>query len=86
MPTSKTVEDKPRSSPPPYNPAAPQVPIKTGFKALDVSPPTGYKLIDDGLLETHVIGGRRYTTPANLEKCVKRLQERPAPLRKRKGA
>jgi hypothetical protein len=58
-----------------------QIPIARVFtEMLDVSKPTGYQLIRDGKLHTHVVGTRRYSTHAHVRECVQLLQAEKAPL------
>lgn len=71
---------KPDRSVPPLDTLV-QIPIARVFEEmLDVSTPTGYQLIRDGVLTTHMVGTRRYSTHEHVRECVRLLQERKAPI------
>lgn len=53
-------------------------PIREAFKTLQVSPPTGYKLIHSGVLKTYKIGRRRYATAEQIQECIERLSKEAA--------
>lgn len=48
--------------------------------ALNVSVPTVYRLINDGLLQTFTIGRKRYASLHAVRECVQKLEERGAVL------
>lgn len=50
------------------------IPIREAFRScLGISPPTGYRLIADGVLRTLKIGRRRYTTQKFIDAAVEKL-------------
>jgi len=52
-----------------------QIPIRRAIaEGLGVSVKHGYRLIKSGVLRTHNIGRRRFTTFADLQACVAELQ------------
>lgn len=54
--------------------------MRDACSVLRVSKPSLYTLINEGRLQTFLVGGRRYTTPAYLEECVAALSANTAPL------
>jgi hypothetical protein len=71
----------PRAQHPPAPIIAPaQIPIRTAIvEALQLSIPSGYDLIARGVLKTHLVGRRRYTTPADIAACVELLRSGESP-------
>jgi hypothetical protein len=63
----------------------PQYPVREGFTLIGVSPPTGYGLIHDGILETYMVGRRRYVSATGIDACIERLKQnkkKPGPAPK----
>lgn len=50
------------------------IPIREGFSRLNISHPTGYRLINAGKLRSFKIGRKRYTTPEAIDDCIAALE------------
>ena len=53
----------------------PTYPVREAFDALRVSPPTGYRLIASGELQTYMIGARRYVSGAELARFISEREQ-----------
>lgn len=56
----------------------PHYPLQESFKILRVSNGVGYQLLNDGLLQSFMIGARRFCTVAHIQECADKLAKRGA--------
>lgn len=54
----------------------PTYPVREAFNELRVSPPTGYRLISSGELQTYTVGSRRYVSGAELARFIREREQR----------
>lgn len=53
------------------------IPIRVAIKdRIGISIPSGYKLIDQGVLKTFKVGRARFTTQKYIDECIHKLTER----------